>query len=179
MPEISDSSVLLPQPLWPMMATNSPAKTRERNVLQRLGLAFQAEIAQADVAQFNLGAALAGRCTDHFALLGELGDDEVPELHALGRLEDVALHQDVLEPLNGGRLDHRRGFPDLEPPVALAPPVMPGALTPGKNGARTLTISDGRRGGGPLHGPVDRVRSSAWITSGWSRMYLSVAMKAV
>src|SRR6266571_4456773 len=24
MPEISDSSVLLPQPLWPMMATNSP-----------------------------------------------------------------------------------------------------------------------------------------------------------
>jgi hypothetical protein len=24
MPEISDNSVLLPQPLWPMMATNSP-----------------------------------------------------------------------------------------------------------------------------------------------------------
>jgi hypothetical protein len=27
MPEINDNSVLLPQPLWPMMATNSPGET--------------------------------------------------------------------------------------------------------------------------------------------------------
>ena len=57
MPEISDSSVLLPQPLGPMTATNSPGATASEMILERLGLALAAEIAQADIAQLDLGDA--------------------------------------------------------------------------------------------------------------------------
>ena len=102
MPEISDSSVLLPQPLWPMMATNSPGRDRERDALERLGLALQAEVAQADVAQLHLRrpAPAAGACTDHFALLANSVRIRSWNFTRLRCFEHVALHQDVLELLD-------------------------------------------------------------------------------
>ena len=72
MPEISDSSVLLPQPLWPMMATNSPGAIESEMSLSASVSPFKAEIAQADAAQLDFrrpAPAGAGACTDHFALL--------------------------------------------------------------------------------------------------------------
>ena len=71
MPEISDSSVLLPQPLWPMMATNSPGAIFSEMSLSASVSPSSAEVAQADVAQLDLrlSAPTADACTDHFALL--------------------------------------------------------------------------------------------------------------
>ena len=71
MPEISDGSVLLPQPLWPMMATNSPAATESEMSLSASS-PFKAEVAQAHAASSTLARPApmgAGACTDHFALL--------------------------------------------------------------------------------------------------------------
>src|SRR5438477_345585 len=96
---------------------------RERNVLERLGLAFKAEIAQADAEQLDLGPTGADGCRcrhGSLRLVGEFGEHERFELHALGVLEHVTLHQDVLKLLHRLRLDLRRALPDVELAIALS-----------------------------------------------------------
>jgi len=54
MPEISDKSVLLPQPLCPDDGDEFARRNRDRDVLERLGFALETEIPQVDVAQLDL-----------------------------------------------------------------------------------------------------------------------------
>ena len=59
-------------------------RDRDRDALERLGLALEAEIAQADVAQLDLGRGGNCRCRHgSLRLVGELGEHQVLELHAL------------------------------------------------------------------------------------------------
>src|SRR5216683_6044247 len=86
---------------------------RQRDALERLGLALAAEIAQPDVAQFDLARRRAAVCRGlhgSLRLAGELRRDQVGEFHALALLEHVTLHQDVLEALEQGK---RVKFSDL------------------------------------------------------------------
>src|SRR5260370_36700142 len=56
---------------------------RDRDVLERFGLALEAEIPQVDVAQLDLGP---GRRHGSLSLGEELGDDEIGKFHPRWRL---------------------------------------------------------------------------------------------
>src|SRR5215472_10963624 len=71
MPEISDKSVLLPQPLCPMMATNSPGAIEIETSLSASVSPSRPKYRRLTLRSSTLGAAAApdGAATGHFALL--------------------------------------------------------------------------------------------------------------
>src|SRR5262245_58695239 len=70
MPEISDKSVLLPQPLCPMMATNSPGAIKIETSLSASVSPSRPKYRRLTLRSSTFGAAAPdGAATDHFALL--------------------------------------------------------------------------------------------------------------
>ena len=80
-------------------------RDRESDILERLGLAFPAEIAHIEAAQLDLrrsappalGILHGVRFKRLVGFAGEIGKDQVLIFDALGRREHVALHQDILK----------------------------------------------------------------------------------
>ncbi len=69
MPEISDNSVLLPQPLWPMMATNSPGAIFSDMSLSASVSPSRPKYRRPTPRSSTLAwPVTADVCTDHFAL---------------------------------------------------------------------------------------------------------------
>ena len=66
MPEISDSSVLLPQPLWPMMATNSPGAIEIETSFNASVSPSRPKYRRLTLRSSTLGGAAA---TDHLAFV--------------------------------------------------------------------------------------------------------------